>query len=66
MYEIPKDETFINFVNFEKLEDLGFKTGYLRIEACSRFAYLTRNEHTQYTYLNLMLIDPYYDATQIL
>ena len=66
IYKLPKDENFINFVKFNNLEDLGFKPAGLRIEACSRFAYLTTNQKSLRTYLNLLLIDPFYDNTQIL
>lgn len=39
--KIPDGQTFVNFVDFDKLDDIGFYPNKLRLEACSRFAFIT-------------------------
>ena len=36
--------TFVNFIDFKTLEDIGFYPGNLRMEACSRFAFITLDQ----------------------
>ena len=65
VYQIPKGYVFMDFIEFNGLDDLGFDSQDLKIEACSRFAFLTLHERTQRMLVNIMLIDPYYDTIQI-
>ena len=57
------DEKFVCFIQFNKYEDLGFFTEDLRIECCSHFAYMTRQEDKLNKYLgnriNILLVDPF-------
>ena len=46
IYNLQENESFIDFIQFNKLEDLGFNDKGLKIEACSRFAFLTLNKET--------------------
>ena len=42
IYEIPKDETFVSHIQINKSEDISFfNNDNLKLEACSRFAFLT-------------------------
>jgi hypothetical protein len=62
--EIQKDETFVNFIDFIKLEDIGFYPGKLRMEACSRIAFITLDQKDKYCpvyRMNFLLVDPYYE-----
>ena len=42
--QLPPDENFINFIEFYKLEDLGINPSELKIETCSKFAFLTEDK----------------------
>lgn len=48
-------------------EDLGFSSEGLRIEGCSKFAYLTINTQKKdpIANINVLLVDPYNDTPQI-
>jgi len=61
MFELPVNEEFVDFVEFNNLQDLGLNVWNMRIETCSRFAYITLNRKEMKQYLNIMLIDPYQD-----
>jgi hypothetical protein len=43
VYELPKTERFVNFVEFNKFEDLGFYPGKLRIEMCTNIVFLSQS-----------------------
>jgi len=45
------------------LKDIGFFPNNLRIEATSRFAYLTQKANLMF--INIILVDPYYEVCQI-
>jgi hypothetical protein len=67
---LPPDEKFVCFINFNQFEDIGFYPKGLRIECCSHFAFLTSGKglstgHMQKNRINLVLIDPFYDQTQV-
>ena len=63
--ELNKGEHFVNFIDFNDYQDIGFTTCGLQIEACSRFAYLTFNTEKKHFVINVLLIDPYYGKLQI-
>jgi hypothetical protein len=65
IYELPSDETFVSFVEYKSLKDIGFYPGKLRIEMCSNFTFLTHNKFTNKIVVNFMLVDPYYYEVQI-
>ena len=44
VYELPRDEVFVDHITFNNLEDIGFYGDKLKIEASSLFAFLTYNE----------------------
>jgi hypothetical protein len=60
---IPEDERFVGFVDFNSFVDIGFYPKNLKIECCSHFTYLTTGrdqEADQFsTKLNLLLVDPF-------
>jgi len=61
---LPKGHTFVNFIEFNKLEDIGFFPGNLRLEPCSRFAFITLDQKDKWYpvfNINFLLIDPYYE-----
>jgi hypothetical protein len=64
IYELPKDETFIDFVEYKSFEDVGFYPMNMRIEMCSNFVFLTYNKNLKKTFVNVMLVDPYYYDVQ--
>jgi len=66
VYYLPQTETFKGFVEFNSFEDLGFVPTGLRINCCSRFAFLSLDEDTQKIFVNILLADPYYETPQIL
>ena len=41
---LPEGHSFVNFIDFNKLDDIGFYPGKLRLEACSRFAFITLDQ----------------------
>ena len=59
--ELPFDETFVNFVKFNNFSDFGFDPSNLKHEACSYFVFTTKQNKTKRIFLNVMLIDPYYN-----
>ena len=65
IYNIAENENFVDFIEFNKLKDLGFHVKGLRIEACSRFAFLTLNKKSQRMFVNVLFVDPYYTDTEI-
>jgi len=65
VYELGSHESFVSFVEFNKFEDIGFYPDNLRIEMCSHFCFLTRDKKTNTNLINFLLIDPYYEHTQI-
>ena len=66
VYYLEKTETFKGFVEFNSFEDLDFAPKGLKINCCSRFAFLTLDEDTQKIFVNILLVDPYYETPQIL
>ena len=62
--ELPEDENFINFIEFNDLEDLGIEASDLKIETCSRFAFLTEDLHEKMR-INVLLVDPYHEESEI-
>lgn len=64
IYELPKDESFMDFVEYRHFEDVGFYPMNLRIEMCSNFVFLTYNQKLKKTFVNVMLVDPYYYEVQ--
>jgi hypothetical protein len=65
IYELPKEEIFIDHIQYNKLEDIGFYPNNLKIEASSRFAFLTYNEHDLEIIINVLICDPYYGDVQM-
>ena len=65
IYNIGENENFVDFIEFNNLTDLGFNVKGLRIEACSRFAFLTLNKKSQRMFVNVLFVDPYYTDTEI-
>jgi len=64
--KLPDKQTFVNFVEFNKLDDIGFYPGKLRMEACSRFAFITldhTNVNNPVYNIYFLLVDPYYGDT---
>ena len=61
VYELPKRERFIDFVDYNTYNDFGFKTDGLRIEASSCIPFLTIDSAKNRIYLNVMMVDAYYD-----
>jgi len=64
------DEKFVCFLQFNQFEDIGFYPKGLRIECCSHFAFLTAGKgpsagHMTKNRINLVLIDPFYEETQV-
>ena len=60
----------MTFVQFNRYEDIGFFPTGLRVECCSSFAFLTAGAGSnagdpQYNRLNLVLIDPFFQRTQM-
>ena len=41
IYNLSENESFIDFIEFNKLKDLGFNSKGLKIEACTVFSFLT-------------------------
>ena len=60
-------DNFVCFLDYTSDEDLGFKPNGLRIEGCSKFAYLTVDISKKYPvcFVNILLVDPYNDVPQI-
>jgi hypothetical protein len=65
LYEIPKTERFVSFADFNTFDDLGFTPGRLRIELCSNIVFLTQDRKDDSLFVNILLIDPYYDVPQL-
>ena len=65
IYEIPNDERFTCFVNFNEIKDLGFKPYDLKMEASTSMVFITSNRKTRREAINIMIIDPYYESFQI-
>ena len=42
VYELPSNEYFLDFVEYQAFQDIGFYPVNLRIEMCSNFAFLTQ------------------------
>lgn len=63
VYEVPRGEKFISFVEFNSKQDIGFYPNQLRLELCSHFAFLTHERKSNQAIVNLLFIDPYYDIT---
>ena len=61
VYDLEKNHQFINFVDFNNFEDVGFYPGPLRIECCSNFVFLTLDTKKKRVVVNFMLVDPYYE-----
>ena len=64
------DEKFVCFVQFNQFEDIGFYPNGLRVECRSHFAFLTAGKgefsgNITKNRINLLLIDPFYEDTQI-
>ena len=57
VYEIPSNEKFIDFLQFNSLADLKFNSGSTNFDACSSFLFLTQKKNR--IIVNLLLIDPY-------
>jgi hypothetical protein len=55
----------MSFIEFNKLEDIGFYGGGLGIELCSRVAFLTLNKKVDMYQMNLLLVDPYCNPIKI-
>ena len=47
IYNLPENENFMDFIEYNKLKDLGFNEKGLKIEACSVFAFLTNDKLSQ-------------------
>ena len=65
IYNLPESESFVDFIEYNRLKDLGFNEKGLKIEACTVFAFLTNDKIFQRLFINILLVDPYYDQTQI-
>jgi len=65
VYELPSNQSFVNFIEFNNLDDIGFYPGNLRIQCCSVFAFLTQSTTSQNMNVNLLIVDPYYSDIQI-
>jgi len=67
IYEISDKEYFVNFIDFNNIEDLGCNREGLTIECCSAFAFLTTThaKPNRKTFINILLIDPYYAEPKI-
>lgn len=65
VFELPGDRTFMNFTNLNKLSDIGFNPSEIKDEACAEFVWTTVETKTKRIFVNVMLIDPYYDNVQI-
>ena len=65
IYEIPPTERFVNFIDFNTFHDIGFCPNGLRIEACSKVAFLTYDKQYKRRFVNLILIDPFFDDVQM-
>ena len=61
VYELPPYEKFSNFVKFNSFSDFGFDPFELKGEACSHFVFTTVHNKSRRIFLNVMMIDPYYD-----
>lgn len=61
VHELPLDEKFSNFVQYNDFSDFGFDPFELKDQACSYFVFTTSQKKTKRIFLNVMLIDPYYD-----
>ena len=60
----------MTFVQFNRYEDIGFFPTGLRVECCSSFAFLTAGAGSnagdpQHNRINLVLIDPFFQRTQM-
>lgn len=67
---LPSDERFVSFVDFNSFTDIGFFPKHLRIECCSHFLFLTTSrgndlQNDQKNRLNLLLLDPFYSEIQV-
>lgn len=65
IYNLPEEEVFVDHIEFSKLVDVGFYPGSLKIEASSRFAFLTQNKQKRQFIVNFLLVDPFYGQPQI-
>lgn len=66
---LEEDETFVNFVKFDRYEDIRFFPDDLRVECCSHFLLMVRktgstNFDNTGNRLYLLLIDPMYNKIQ--
>lgn len=61
VYDLPKREKFIDFIDYNTYNDFGFKTDGLRIEASSCIPFITIDSHKERILLNVMMVDAYYD-----
>ena len=65
VYELPKKEKFLDFVDHNTFNDIGMVTDGLRIEASSCIPFLTLDKQRGQILLNVMMVDAYYDDPQI-
>ena len=67
IHKISENELFVNFIEFNKLEDLGFNPKGFKIDGGSIFAFLTvlSNEECQELHINIICIDPFNDVTKL-
>ena len=70
LLKLPAGERFVSFLQFNRYEDIGFFPTGLRVECCSSFAFLTagagaKSGDVEYNRMNLVLIDPFYERTQV-
>ena len=64
MLELAHHDQFVCWLDFNDDDDLGFYPKGLRIEACSKFAYVTfdTSKKDPVAYINILLVDPYNDV----
>ena len=55
--ELPSNEHFLDFLQFNRLRDLNFHSGKMNVNACSYFMFITEKKNK--LVINLMLVDPY-------
>ena len=57
IYELPVNEKFVDFLNYNSLNSIRFNQPKINIDVCSHIVFLTKKRKR--FIVNVMLIDPY-------
>jgi hypothetical protein len=65
IFDIPKGQKFLHFVQFNNFSDIGFYPNNLNLELASLFAFITFDRKSKNCLVNIIVIDPYFSNPQI-